>query len=462
MPIASQPNKTSSLQNRLLSWLLIITLVPLVIVSWSSYQQSKKSLVKAATISLKQSSLTTKNFITNWFEYRFTDVTAFAKIQSNQKKLLEISQGWQKSNLSLSEYINSPDWHKIKSSTNDNLLTIREQYDYIHDLFLIDPVGNILLNLSNEPDLGTNILTGTYSNTLFSNTVKNTLKTGKTLFSGLESYEPSNNLLSGFIISPMINSDGNPLGLLAIQIKLDRIYQLMDSDYSNSIIHYIIDEQARLQTPIHGSWLVDFNKRIDTNAIINAQSNIQGVSTNTAFPAKVSPYTGIENIEVLGITQNVNVGNINWQLISEVHYDEALSEVHWLAQLIILIFIATALITICIAIFLARKITKPIKNLAKASLKVASGEAIHQIDQVANDEIGQLTHAFNFMVKTQQQQQSELTENANQLSLIIDNTGVGIWDWDILSGNVVCSQHWYDIFSDEEGAEVYFTLDRWI
>lgn len=453
--------KKSSLQHSLLIWFLIITLVPLALISWLSYQQNKESLIDAATTSLKQSSLVNKKLITTWFDYRFMDINAQAESQSNVSKLLELTQGWHQSNKPLTEYVESDDWAARKNNITDDLLTMRKRYDYIHDLFLIDSSGNILLNLSNENDLGTNIITGKYSKTLFAKAVKNTLVTGETLFSGIERYAPSKNLHSSFISSPLINNIGESVGVLAIQITLNRIYNIIDNDTSNPIIHYIVDENSQLQTPIRGNWEQVLNKTVINKESKTWKEERKHSSNGINNSSKTEEYIGIEGIKVLGIHQEINIANTNWGLISEIDYDKALAQVNWLAKVTVFLFIITAFITAGIAIILAKKITLPIIKLAEASLKVSSGETILHIDHPSHDEIGQLTHAFNFMIKTRQQQQNEIKENAKQLSLVVDNIGVGIWDWNVKTNEVICNQRWFDILGYTKEELQPFSVDSW-
>ncbi|MCJ8321209.1 MAG: PAS domain S-box protein [Colwellia sp.] len=453
--------KTSSLQNRLLRWILIITLIPLIVISWFSYQQSRTSLISAATASLKQSSIVNKKFITNWFDYRFMDINAQAESQSNAKKLLQLTKGWQQSNKSLSEYVKSYGWAKIKDEISSDLLTMRRRYDYIHDILLIDISGNILLNLTETSDLGTNIISGKYNQSFFSRTAQKTLTTGETLFSGIERYSPANNELSGFISAPLTNDTGELIGAFAIQIKLDRIYNLMDNKASQSIIHYIVNEQAQLQTPIHGNWQQVLTKSVDNREIRRWKKEVENHEDENIHSSQAVEYIGIENIKVLGIHQTINLGNVSWLLISEIHYDEALSEVTWQAKLTLFLLVITVLITAFIALALARKITQPIKDLALASLKIASGETSSPVKQTTTDEIGQLTHAFNFMIETRQYQQDELEANAKQLSLVVDNTGVGIWDWQVETGKVECNQRWFEILGYQKEELQPFNVDIW-
>jgi len=607
----STTKRPSSLKKKLIICFLVLTLVPLMTVSFFSYQQSRASLISAANKSLIQSSNANKKYITNWFEYRFMDINAQAESQSNANKLLNLIQGWQeKDNLSLQQYVKSYEWAKRVDAIQSDLLTLGRRYDYIHDLFLIDRGGNILLNLSNKSDLGSNLATGEYSNTLFAKSVGSTITSGKTLFSGIERYIPSNNILSGFITAPLTDDGGDLIGVIAIQIKLDRIYSLMskNEDKNSSLVHYIIDKKGVLQTPMKSNLNEVLNKVIDNKHIRNWRSRYDNVVRNNGqnnentdnysskLEGRSSVYFDPEGVEVIGIHNEVSIGNTKWLLISEIHLDEALAEANWIGKLTLFLLLFSAIITSAIAINLSRKITQPIIDLSRASTKATSGELNIKVNNSSNDELGQLINAFNLMVETRQRQQFELelsneksqhalnelsqqkyaidqhsivavtdirgtitfvnskfedisgynqseligqnhrllnsgvhdiqfwkgmyqtvkagetwneevcnkaksgqiywvdttivpfmdghnrpisyiairtditqrkqnelalTENSKQLNLVVDNTGVGFWDWNISEGRVTCNQRWFDIFGYDAADLAPFTVDKW-
>jgi two-component system nitrogen regulation sensor histidine kinase NtrY len=82
---------------------------------------------------------------------------------------------------------------------------------------------------------------------------------------------------------------------------------------------------------------------------------------------------------------------------------------------IITLFIVTLLIVFSatwFGLFLAKGITVPIQDLAEATNKIARGELEHQIDIVADDEIGVLVNSFNKMTKDLKRSKENL-EHAN-------------------------------------------------
>ncbi|MEI8172877.1 MAG: ATP-binding protein [Deltaproteobacteria bacterium] len=81
----------------------------------------------------------------------------------------------------------------------------------------------------------------------------------------------------------------------------------------------------------------------------------------------------------------------------------------------ITLFIVTLLIVFSatwFGLFLAKGITVPIQDLAEATKKIARGDLEHQIDIVADDEIGVLVNSFNKMTKDLKKSKENL-EQAN-------------------------------------------------
>jgi len=85
--------KHKSLGNQLMFWFLLLSLLPLVIVDWISYQQANNSLSHAAAEELKLSERLNRQFIQNWFNYRFMDLGVQAETRNNTELLTSLIKG---------------------------------------------------------------------------------------------------------------------------------------------------------------------------------------------------------------------------------------------------------------------------------------------------------------------------------------------------------------------------------
>lgn len=269
--------KYSSLSRNLILWFLLLSTLPLMIVSYLSYYQTNLTLKENISKNLTQSSILSVSSIKSWFKYRFMDVNIQAESNENVKLLSTLIEGFSKSNKPLNEYVKSYDWSLRTDGLQDNLIKLSRGYDYIYDLFLLDIKGNLLFTVAHESDLGTNMLTGIYAKTLFSKSIKRTIDTGKVYFSDIEHYAPSNNIIAGFITAPLLDEFGNKLGVFAVQLRIDKVLSSIrkTSNKESSLTHYLIGEDGKLRSSIKPANEKDIlRKVINTEQFLLWKKNI--------------------------------------------------------------------------------------------------------------------------------------------------------------------------------------------
>ncbi len=75
---------------------------------------------------------------------------------------------------------------------------------------------------------------------------------------------------------------------------------------------------------------------------------------------------------------------------------------------------------------LAKDITVPIKDLAEATGRIASGDLNFRIQMKASDEIGMLVQSFNQMTGDLQVSRSELEQRKNYMEIVLKNVAAGV------------------------------------
>ncbi len=108
-------------------------------------------------------------------------------------------------------------------------------------------------------------------------------------------------------------------------------------------------------------------------------------------------------------------------------------------RIIISIAVAMAIATmlvILLAWLIARMTTRPIRELTRASQKIAAGEFGHRIRVGTKDESAQLAHAFNEMSSNLKRMVDTISEDRAKLMSILDNMADGLILTD-LEGNIV-------------------------
>ncbi|MCU7922123.1 MAG: response regulator [Candidatus Thiodiazotropha sp. (ex Dulcina madagascariensis)] len=439
--------KQTTFNRTLTLWFLLLALIPMSLVAWISYQQARVNLTQAAQTQLQRAALAKSTFINNWFDYRFMDLNVQAENVRNSELLTHLSEGLRQSGKNAADYVKSYDWVRRVEDAQNDLMTVLRDYDYIYDLLLIDREGNILFTVIRESDLGTNLFNGPLADTRFAASSKYSLETGKAVFSDLERYAPSKNRLAGFLTAPLLNKMGDKIGVFAIQISLERIFQIMATTSQNetSLRHYLVGEDSHLRSALNDTNEV-LQRHIDTEQVLHwHREHRPHAHESGEMIEQASEYPGPDGQPVLTVHHDLNLPGIHWVVISEIDLNEALAAADWLGQTVLSLVAITGLVAVILALYQARRITRPIIQLAEASKAVAEGKTDQQVDVTSGDEIGQLGQAFNHMLVARNRHEQALNQATERLKLVIDTTAVGVWDWQIQSGETIFNERWAEI-----------------
>lgn len=108
--------------------------------------------------------------------------------------------------------------------------------------------------------------------------------------------------------------------------------------------------------------------------------------------------------------------------------------------IIITAMIIAAVLVILAAWFITRLITRPIRELTRASREIASGEFGNKISVGTKDESGQLAHAFNEMSLKLKEMLATVSEDKARLAGILDNMADGVLLTDN-EGNIILTNN---------------------
>jgi signal transduction histidine kinase/DNA-binding response OmpR family regulator len=405
-----------SLSTKLLFLFLILSLIPLGTVMYLNYTTTVEGIKKDAFNHLEDTLRLEKKFIQNWFYYREVDVSSWSKTEKNVDFLRLLKNTFMETGMNLEAFIKSAQRTEIVNVMEDDMLTLKAHYDYIYDIFLIDNKGNILYTAEEEDSLGTNLLHGKYKNTKFAQAYRETLEDGFMHFSDIELYGPSHDSVAGFITAPLINKRGKQIGVYVVQIKLDRIYKLFDSETDHkTFVSFLVGEDGYLRSAINAQEDI-LRLKMDTKkfSLWTAEDNKNGVAASNKF-ANIFLYKNIVGQEVYGIHKYIEIMGVKWGLIAEIEKTELLAITRKAIQESVVVFFITAFILALVALILSRYIVKPIERLSRTALLMTSGRRDVNVKIEAKDEIGQLAKFFNNMIKKVIEDEEQLKE-ANRIA----------------------------------------------
>ena len=413
---ANTPENRYSLGRNLQAWFLILALAPLTLIAWFGYQQATTGVMDTAVRELKKDAHESARFINNWFDYRFFDLNNQAKNQRNAEFLQALQDSFQNANQPLSEFVKSQEWNALVNKHQKDLINFSQHYDYVNGLYLINNQGNILFSIGHGENLGINLFNNKNKHTKFSLTAKQSLQTGKALFSDIERSAYSGNKLTSFVTAPVLDHLGNKIGIFALQLNLARINQMMLEHESETFLtHYLVGTDGLLRTPIKNTDAHHrdvLKKRIDTDQtqLWEAEHGSMGTQPDNETEIVFS-YMGPTGVEVIGIHQTISLPGTKWILISEIEKSKALLPAYQLGQITLIVFILTAVIATILAIVQSKRITRPITQLIEASLAVARGDTNQHVNVSSTNEIGVLASAFNHMLEIREQHEQALIES---------------------------------------------------
>lgn len=104
--------------------------------------------------------------------------------------------------------------------------------------------------------------------------------------------------------------------------------------------------------------------------------------------------------EARSIGKAVPIPGVRWNLVCEFDYNEAYAPVTALARNMLLMFLIITGAVIAFAVYSARRLTAPIKELTEIARSMATGDLNQQIEVTREDEIGQLARSVMVFQKT--------------------------------------------------------------
>lgn len=416
--ISSVQETNGSLKKELRRWFLLLALVPLMLISLLNYNQSSKSLLAAAESELKHSAALSKRLIESWIEYRFIDINNLAESKSTESFVRQLNAAWDPEKQPLHLFVSSYQWTEISENMQNDINTFHQKYDYVYDVLLINLKGDVVFSLIQESDLGSNIFSGDVAKSRLAASAQQTIFTGQTVFSDMERYLPSNNMLANFVTAPVYNDDRQKIGVMIVQLKLERIFNMLATTMSNAstLRHYLIAEDGYIRSPYDvDDWDGVLKQRINTEQFQLWKDEHGAKSKNDVDEVEQAfSYQGPNGKKVIGLHQAITLGDQTWGLISEIDHDEAFKAATLNARTTLAFFIMTALTVFFIALSIAKKIAAPLIDLAKSSLSIAEGKTEKAVRVDANNEIGQLARAFNYMVNARQKHIEQLHESNSE------------------------------------------------
>ncbi len=429
-----KPNKdkTKRLPNRklrrtILFWFLLISVIPLCLVCFISFNIAYNTLKDHASNSLINAAKLKKEFLESYFSERVADLDFQSQEMANIKFLRKLKKSFLKSGLSIEKYVKSYEHSKLSVRFGDDLKNFQASYGYI-DILLLDDTGHFLFSITghNRHFMGTNMFTGKYADSNISKACKKSMNTGKPYLSDYEFCKSNANEIDFFIVQAVVDSEGRKIGLIALQIPVYSIDKLMRdrTGLGDTGETYLIGSDLLMRTSSRFSenstvlnlkvntkrtneWLINKTKLghldyqntgIKTSSHVNQNINMNKPETYKAFKANI--YKDYRGINVLGLGINIDMLDrlgVHWILIAEIDENEAFRSAYILRNIILTMIFLTVVFVVVISLTISKLIVNPIIQLANLLPQFAKGNMDIDFKIKSQNEIGFLEESFKNM-----------------------------------------------------------------
>lgn len=227
--------------------------------------------------------------------------------------------------------------------------------------------------------------------------------------------------ISGMMIkatAPVLDGQGNLIGVLYGGILLNRNYEIVDK-----IKDIVYRGEIYKGKDIGTATIFQGDLRISTNVKTKEGSRAIGTrvseEVNNQVLGKGEPWIGrafvvnnwyITAYEPIRNIKNEVIGILYVGILEEKFVD--------MKRRTLLTFLGVTFAGIFVAIvisnILANSITKPIRRLVLASIKLEKGDLSHRVEFMPKDEIGELGKAFNSMAESIKERDEQLKEYVKQ------------------------------------------------
>jgi len=391
----------SGLRRTLLLWFLALSLIPVTAVGVVGYLNGHAHLKENAEKSLKLMCMEHAGDIQNYFSRMLMDLRRKSAKRVNYEFLEDLTKGFKESHEPLREYVKSFKWTVTVSQYGTELGIYCRDYGY-HDILFMDAQGNILFTVAGEKDLGTNILTGKYSDTLFASACKQALKTGRPTFSNFQFYGPSGNAGAGFLVTVMVNDDGDKIGLMAFQVSIDPINRMLKEGTASGerTEIYMIGGDLKIRAHSSPSKAAKIlGKSVETEGtLLWLKEHGESGKFADEMEEEVLIYQGAHGKPVLGVHGNIRVAGTSFGIIAEIGEAEAFAAANHLRNIVLIMLAGMTVLVFFVATRVSNRIVRPIRRLSELVKRAAGGTFDQKIEVEARNEIGELAGDANRML----------------------------------------------------------------
>ena len=335
---------------------------------------------------------------------------------------------------------------KAAQQYGDYLSRLVKQVGY-EDVLFLNLKGDVVYSAYKGVDLGSNVTTGPYRDTMLATAYRDVLATNSVSAvrtTDFERYIPSLNVPTTWVLSP-IGNDRGVVGVMAAQVSLDTINNVMTGNQQwqqqglgrtgevyvagedflmRSTSRELVEnpEQYRADVIAAGTAPEIADRAVAVKGSVLIQP-VRAASVEAALRGQsgtwiATGYLGRENLTAYG---PVDINGLHWVAVARIDTEEAFAPVTEFTRNLVLSTLGIMLGVSVLSLLLAQVFTRPIQRLSAAVRRVGAGDLDVDVPSGSRDEIGDLGAAFNDMASGLRVKQALIDEQQGENRRLLHN-----------------------------------------
>ena len=378
-----------SITTQLVIWFLCLSLIPCVVLTGIISYVSNQSLKRSVRQGLLAISDAKTNQLETFIRERRADMSVAARFPAIVEAIPKLKQIRQK------ESLDSPAYLELAQSIRPIIANFVDSFGYSNG-YLFDTDGTLLFQLKTDLDVGSNLLSGSLKNSELAEVFDRVRTLLQTEVSDYQMYlgksEPA-----AFIASPLFNNQGLIIGFVALELGNQHVFRVFN-DYSG--LGATGDTMVVMRNGKELTFVAP--PRNEPGAAFKYTIQL-GSDKATAMQTAVQGQRGYgEAIDFRGkpvVAAWSYLPSYRWGMVVKQDMDEAFALVYKQRLVVAYLLAATVLAVLGVVLWLARTITRPIREAALVTDRVASGDLTVTCNGHAPGEAGLLLQAIRKMIQ---------------------------------------------------------------
>jgi len=276
---------------------------------------------------------------------------------------------------------------------------------------------------------------GAKFNTYWLDSAHNTEKNGKydhvysQLFSKMErsgsislsDYLFCDSIPTLFFTSPVYSDDSVFIGALFLSVPLSSINRIMLEQDSRRGLG-----ESGESYLVGNDYLMRSTSRFKENSVLATRVETDAVKKAFVEDSGIKIIQDYRDITVLSSYKRLEIDGLDWAILAEIDFKEVLVPVFMIRNRIILLAAVVSFVMLALAFVVSNRIVNPLISLRDMALQISKGRFGIAIPVTGNDEIAEVTEAFNKMSIRLKEQTKELVEREKRLQHFYEATTDGI------------------------------------